>query len=109
MTKTNHIIASANSQPDQSVIVDWRGVRIAVHHCPHWLGNEIAHLEIVSERPERAPLPITETGYRSHFLPAGEVEKNGGAAAYVLDWLESEAQFDEWQDHMARTKQLSLF
>lgn len=30
--------------------------------------KDVAHLEIRSIAPERAPLPITATGYRSHFF-----------------------------------------
>ncbi len=44
----------------------------ATESAPFWIytplqWKTIAHLEIRSIKPERAPLPITETGYRSHF------------------------------------------
>jgi hypothetical protein len=39
---------------------------------PSWLnldnlGHDTAHLQVESILPERVPLPITETGFRSHF------------------------------------------
>lgn len=44
----------------------WRGIEIEAIYTPlQW--KTIAHLEVRSIKPERAPLPITETGYRSHF------------------------------------------
>ena len=51
---------------------DWNGIAIEIRWEPNWLnltssGYDTAHLEIKSIAPDRAPLPITETGYRSHF------------------------------------------
>ena len=50
------------------------------------------------------PLPVTETGYRSHFIPAGTVAEHGGAVAFVTAWLEHEAARTGWSG-----AQLSLF
>lgn len=53
----------------QSYRFTWQGVEIeAVYEPLRW--GVIAHLSIRSIKPERAPLPITGTGYRSHFHPA---------------------------------------
>lgn len=55
----------------------WQGIEIEAIYMPvRW--GVIAHLEIRSIEPLRAPLPITETGYRSHFHTCGTVEANGG-------------------------------
>ncbi|WP_235829803.1 hypothetical protein [Frigidibacter oleivorans] len=51
-----------------------------------------------------APLPVTETGYRSHCVPAGAVAEYGGAVVFVTAWLDHEAARDGWSG-----AQLSLF
>jgi hypothetical protein len=72
--------------------------------------NAIAHLEIRSIAPAGAPLPITSTGYRSHFHECGTVEANGGdVVAQVTAWLDEEANKPEWQAHLARSRQGELF
>jgi hypothetical protein len=44
------------------------------------------HIEL--RTADRAALPVTETGYRSHFAPAGAVTEHGGAVAFVTAWLD---------------------
>ncbi|MET4898526.1 hypothetical protein RN629_15425 [Sphingomonadaceae bacterium jetA1] len=58
--------------------LDWQGIEIEARYWPIKWGA-IAHLEIESVAPERAPLPISATGYRSHFHQPGTIEANGGA------------------------------
>ena len=43
------------------------------------------------------PLPITETGYRSHFPHPADVEHLGGPVAYVEAWLDAMAQSKAWR------------
>jgi len=69
----------------------------------------MAHLECRTISPEKARLPITETGYRSHFTPAAIIEDGGGPVAFVQKWLDSEVQSPEWQDYLEEQKQPSLF
>ena len=87
----------------------WRGIEIEARYTPlQW--KVIAHLEIESVAPERAPLPITETGYRSHFHQPGTVEANGGdVVAQVTAWLDEEAEKPEWKRHVESCRQFSLF
>lgn len=65
----------------------WNGIKLAVSYEPRWLsladdyGLDTAHIEIEAIAPERAPLPITETGYRSHFTTASAVAAMGGPRA----------------------------
>lgn len=56
-----------------------------------------------------ARIPITETGYRSHFLHLDEITEFGGPVAYVEAWLNEMARTSEWQSHVASGEQLSLF
>ena len=67
--------------------LEWRGQQITIRWCPDWMSGFTAHLEIVTE--DRAPHPISETGYRSHFCPRAEVEEFGGPVAFVTAWLET--------------------
>lgn len=104
--------------PDTSIIerMEWRGRTLEVCYVADWLGRgeagsafAAAHLEIRTISPERAPLPVTETGYRSHFLEPGIVEDAGGPAAYVTAWLNAEAKGRSWATIEARFDQLDLF
>jgi len=97
----------------ETVSLIWEAVTIKVRYVPEWHGRssgyEIAHLEVLSIAPDRAPLPITETGYRSHFLSPAEVEEFGGPEGYVRAWLEAEAKSPEWLEHVATSRQMTLF
>ncbi|MGX5774989.1 hypothetical protein ACWKW0_09380 [Methylorubrum zatmanii] len=77
---------------------------ISIRHVASWAAG-FDHLEIRTIEPERAPLPITETGYRSHFLHGSELKEHGGALPFVLAWLEHAARTQAWQT----SRQLSLF
>ncbi len=79
----------------------WRGVQVEITFTPEKFGMT-EHIELHSEN--RIALPITETGYRSHFIPIGTVAQEGGPVAYVTAWLDYEAEPTGW-----RGAQLSLF
>lgn len=96
--------------------IDWNGIRIEVRWCPNWLdfyerlyGHALAHLEIESVDPAKAPLPVTETGYRSHFTRPDVIDAAGGPAEFVRAWLDEAAKDPEWLAAEAARKQLSLF
>ena len=72
-------------------------------------GTATAHLEIESIGPERAPLPITDTGYRSHFTAPDTVAAYGGPVAFVEAWLETESQAPNWRHEEQERRQLTLF
>jgi len=62
--------------------------------------------------PPRAALPITETGYLSHFTSRETVAAYGGALAFVEAWLETESQAPEWshiRQRQEERRQLTLF
>ena len=101
-------------QDKQHFTLTWQGREIAVDYCPSWSavmeevqGYALAHLEV--ESAHRAPLPFTETGYRSRFLPAFEVDSEGGPLPYVRRWLDWAAQDPDWQRAEREGKQMSLF
>ena len=89
--------------------ISWQGIALLVRWAPKWTTGiyEIAHLEIKSRN--RQPLPITETGYRSHFIHREHVEGTGGPVAYACDWLDHEAQSEAWKQVQEEARQLSLF
>ena len=90
--------------------IEWNRIVIDVGYNPYWLkAHDIAHLEISSIVPENAPLPMTETGYRSHFTTVAVIEAAGGAVAFVTKWLETESQRHKWKAGEKARQQLSLF
>jgi hypothetical protein len=94
----------------------WNGITLEIRYCPDWssafraaFGAALAHIEIKSVEPENAPLPITDTGYRSHFTAAHLIEQAGGPVACVLTWLDDEARSPLWLAKEITRRQLDLF
>jgi hypothetical protein len=78
--------------------IDWDGITVEITYEPDWMRSvDVAHLQIQSVVPERAPLPFTETGYRSHFLSDADVLAGGGPIAYVRAWLDHAAASPLWR------------
>ena len=94
---------------------DWNGYLIEVAYQPDWLnmarhvGERCAHLEVRCVKPAKAPLPITETGYRSHFTSPDCVEEHGGPVSFVKIWLDSESQSAKWKELELSNRQGELF
>ena len=79
----------------------WRDIPLTLAFHPHAFASlNVAHMEI--RCPEA--LPITETGYKSIFVNAGDVP-DIHAAALVLDTLTHTAEQTGWQ----ADRQLTLF
>lgn len=87
----------------------WRGITVRITHHPDRFSCSFDHLEIQSVAPDRAALPITETGYKSHFLHANELASYGGPVAFVTAWLDHDAHSSAWQEAELSSRQLSLF
>lgn len=88
----------------------WQKIEIEARYNPNqW--NVIAHLEIETINPERAALPITETGYLSHFHEIGSVEcdYDGDVVMAVTEWLDKEAKSRQWQSYVEKSRQSELF
>lgn len=87
----------------------WQGILIEVVYDPlKW--DVTAHLEVRSIKPERAPLPITETGYLSYFHEPGTVEQNDGTLVeQVLWWLDERAKSKAWIKYVEASRQGELF
>lgn len=85
----------------------WRGIGMQIIYQPeaYICPTIYAHIEVQSDEP----LPITETGYRSLFLPAYSVEHAGGPVAYVQLWLEAQAKSPAWKAIENERRQGRLF
>ena len=92
----------------------WRGITLEIRFERNWLGSKnmpgiTAHLEVESLSPPRAKLPITETGYRSHFMQALDLIDAGGPVTFVTAWIEQEAKGKTWTKAAAAKAQGDLF
>lgn len=96
---------SAPLQPITAILI-WNGIKIMVTHTPKRFGI-VDHIELHVEDKQR--IPVTETGYRSHWLYDEQLEPYGSAIAFVEAWLNDEAGSPEWQAYELASKQLSLF
>lgn len=87
----------------------WQEIEIELTYEPvKW--KVIAHLEVRSIEPKDAPLPITETGYKSHFHPIGTIEQSAGTLVeQVTAWLDEAVQSKAWQKHVEDSRQFALF
>jgi hypothetical protein len=100
----------------QTLSLQWENITIEVRYDPDWspayrdvYGYLLAHLEIESVDPAKAPLPMTETGYRSWFGAPADVDAEGGPVAFVRAWLDHDARSPAWRASQAERRQLTLF
>lgn len=98
----------------QKLTMIWQGISISITYNPDYseatkkiMGYRLAHLEV--ETKNSVPLPITETGYRSHFSNAADVEDYGTPIEFVEAWLNETAKSKKWKKYMEQKNQLSLF
>jgi hypothetical protein len=94
--------------------ITWSGITIRITYDPEWMGERgtdfcIALLELEAIEPAQAKLPVTETGYRSHFPHPAEIELAGGPGAFVTGWLEAQAGSAQWQNYLKESRLGNLF
>ena len=90
--------------------IDWCGIRIRVRFQRVWLGTpRLSHLTLEHIMPERAPLSVTDTGFRSHFPLQSDIDAAGGPVAFARAWLEEKAKSPNWRKAQAQARQLKLF
>ncbi|PCI21053.1 hypothetical protein COB64_00845 [Candidatus Wolfebacteria bacterium] len=93
----------------------WQSYEIEVRYDPDPFNltssdrEAMSHIEIRTIKPVKAALPITGTGYKSHFTPKGNIDEYATPAAFVKEWLEHEAQSEDWKIARESDRQLSLF
>lgn len=89
----------------------WECIEIEVRYNAEHYINVVSYIEIEAVNPPRARLPITSTGYKSHYAPYGSVERdyNGDVVAAVTHWLNQEVKSKKWQDYIENARQGVLF
>ncbi|WP_298921479.1 hypothetical protein [uncultured Roseobacter sp.] len=83
----------------------WAEREITVSWQANWLNSGHCHIELRCD--ER--LPVTQTGYRSHFVPQGSFADEAAVAAFVTKWLDEAADDKVWQAYLIDSRQLKLF
>ena len=97
--------------------ITWQGIDIQITvEIPDYLkiteefdGYKTFHIEVETISPLKTPLPITETGYKSIFIPEPELSEYGGVVEYILDNINNEARSTEWKEKCERARQYALF
>lgn len=103
-----HSMQPAEPEPETHIIEwgpDWEKIKVEITFTREKFFQS-DHLEFRSIEPERQPLPITETGYRSHFAPCGEIDAFGGPVEAALSMLNTKAAETGW---IEQQRQGSLF
>ena len=87
----------------------WQGITLEITYWPvRWANSP--DIEVRSISPAAAPLPITETGFRTiSFAPTEGRLSEADVVGSIADWLDAEAQSPAWLDFVELCKQGELF
>lgn len=92
----------------------WCGIELEIRYCPCWFSMPeddfvTQHIEIRSQ--DKRLLPITDTGYRSHFMNGVNalIEFDNDPVTFVLWWLDEAAKDPTWERKSDEDRQGSLF
>ena len=88
--------------------LNWRSFRLLIRYQANYLWPGTDHIEVYVVHPKHAVIPITETGYRSHFIDQEELSLAGGAVNFITDWLDREAAAKKWKVRELAAQQLKL-
>lgn len=69
-------------RPYYSFTLEIDGQPMTVRYCPHYVAG-IGHIEYHSPHAPRRPIPVSGTGYRSHFTPMPTIEAAPDVKAYA--------------------------
>lgn len=83
----------------------WQEIPIIVSCICEWPINDFCHIEIRCEQR----LPITETGYKSHFMLLEYLDGYDSYVEFVVAWLNEDAKSKEWQTFTEQSRQGNLF
>ena len=83
----------------------WQGRIVVVSYQANWLNGGQWHIELRCDEL----LPVPDTGYRTQFTAAAELETAEDIASYVVDWLDEAAKDPRWPEREAASRQLKLF
>ena len=85
--------------------ITWNGIVIAVSIAQNWLNTGYHHIELRAGQP----LPVTQTGYRSHFMPMDQFAAFDNLEQLVRLWLDDAAKSIDWIISQEEARQLKLF
>ncbi len=92
----------------------WRGIAITIKFNPNWStaykniqGFAMTHTAVSRDDGKR--LPISNSGYVSRFMDERDFENYDNIVAYIIAWLDHEAQSKSWKIYLADQQQLKLF
>ena len=98
------------------LILKWRSYVIQVDFTKSYsrafeevYGYPMSHIEIRTIEPDLAPLPVSDTGYRSIFITLPEIENLGGVKAMIKDYLDDAARNKLWKAQEEKARQYDLF
>lgn len=97
--------AAGATEAHQATTIAWNGITIQLRLTRNWMNGMAHHLELRASEP----LPVTETGYRSHFFGASDDADLDEVITFVLNWLDDAAEHRSWQDFQERYRQGDLF
>jgi hypothetical protein len=83
-----------------------------VEYTPNYFDGEYAqgHFEFSSPHKPNRGIPVSKTGYRSHFVPMAQIKSAGGPEACARDLVDSMLfESSKAFNDLRRKGQLSLF
>lgn len=83
----------------------WNDITIAVTITHNFLNMDHHHIELRADEP----LPVTTTGYWSHFIPVDHFEAFDSLEQLVRLWLDDAAKSKAWIKAQDDARQLKLF
>ncbi|WP_417625251.1 hypothetical protein [Paremcibacter congregatus] len=99
----------------QTHLLHWHDYKLEIRFEPNFFNmtrlglKSLAHIEVRTLEPVKAALPITETGYRSHFITLEDMQPYEDVLAFVTAWLKHAAESAEWKEQAQNSRQMSLF
>ena len=93
--------------PDRKLvkcIAEWQGITIEIDQHTVFGDAGITGITVSSITPEKAILPISETGYKSLHPSIESVKHHGGVKNYILAYLDHEAAKPKWEKSKTRLK-----
>lgn len=88
----------------ETIEIQWEGIAVTISITRNWLNSGFDHIEVKAQQS----LPITNTGYRSHFMAPAELDQWDNVEAFVREWLDDAAKSKQWQEYLVAQRQLRL-
>jgi hypothetical protein len=82
--------------------------KLNIRHTRDYLVAGTDHIEVISAA-HKQPNPISDTGYRSHFMDPLELINAGGPVSFVEAWLQRELHSKVWLKEETKRAQGDLF